>query len=127
MCSFFSAPTSQHQTDNHLVFHLCLFRPGPPLSCTHPHPLLERYAPASLSLEPANYGFKVTRKYEGVDDASHVTRDDDGVWHFKLGEKVRVTIGMTTTSRRYHVALIDKLPAGLEPLVRWLIWLEEGE
>jgi hypothetical protein len=74
------------------------------------------YAPTSLQLLPVNYGFKVERRYTGVDDAKHVTRDAVGNWHFKLGEKIKVELTMATTSRRYHVALCDYLPAGLEPL-----------
>lgn len=76
--------------------------------------LAMNYAPEDLRLKAACYGFKLTRTYEGVDSASHVTKDSNGNWHFKLGKKVRVIITMTTTSRRYHVALVDKLPAGLE-------------
>jgi len=75
-----------------------------------------RYAPENLQLKSANYGFLIERSYEGVEDASHVTRDANGVWYFKLGEKIRVKIRMTTTTRRYHVALVDKLPGGLEVL-----------
>jgi len=72
------------------------------------------YAPKSLDLKSASYGFFITRSYEGVDDPKHVTKGEDGVWHFALGQKVLVKIGMVTTSRRYHIALVDKLPAGLE-------------
>jgi len=78
------------------------------------------YAPTSLTLKAAQYGFKVDRQYEGVDDPNHVTKDKDGTWHFKLGEKIKVVITMWTPSRRYHVALVDKLPAGIECLVEGL-------
>jgi len=73
-----------------------------------------RYAPKSLVLEPADRGFVVERVYEAVDDPSDVRRDDDGVWHIKAGATVRVTVSMVAESRRYHVALVDPLPAGLE-------------
>jgi hypothetical protein len=76
--------------------------------------LAMNYAPDDLRLKAACYGFKIQRTYEGVDDKKHVTQDKDGNWHFKLGEKVRVSVMMTTTSRRYHIALVDKLPAGVE-------------
>jgi uncharacterized protein YfaS (alpha-2-macroglobulin family) len=76
--------------------------------------LTMNYAPDDLRLKAACYGFKIQRTYEGVDDKKHVTQDKDGNWHFKLGEKVRVSLTMTTTSRRYHVAFVDKLPAGVE-------------
>ena len=74
------------------------------------------YAPASLQLNAANYGFKVERTYVGVDNAADVQKQADGTWLFKLGSKIRVELTMTTTQRRYHIALVDYLPAGCEPL-----------
>jgi len=75
-----------------------------------------KYAPTSLKLAPADYGFAVERVYEAVDDASDITHDKDGTWHFKAGARVRVRLTMTARTRRYHVALVDPLPAGLEAL-----------
>jgi hypothetical protein len=74
------------------------------------------YAPADLNLKPVDYGFTVQRVYEAVDDREDVSRDADGVWHIKAGARVRVRLTMVATSRRYHVALVDPLPAGLEAL-----------
>ena len=59
-------------------------------------------------------GFTVQRSYEAVDDPSDVTRDAAGVWHIKAGVRVRVRINLVAENRRYHVALVDPLPAGLE-------------
>lgn len=75
-----------------------------------------RYAPDSLKLDPADYGFTVTRRYEGVDAKDDVKRDADGTWRVKAGARVRVKLEMVAPARRYHVALVDPLPAGLEPL-----------
>ena len=75
-----------------------------------------RYAPANLALEPLDRGFEVSRTYEAVDKRSDVRRDDDGTWHIRAGARVRVNLVMTARARRYHVALVDPLPAGLEPL-----------
>jgi uncharacterized protein YfaS (alpha-2-macroglobulin family) len=75
-----------------------------------------RYAPKDLDLAPAERGFSVTRRYEGVDDADDVRQDADGAWHIRAGARVRVTLTMEAPARRYHVALVDPLPAGLEPL-----------
>jgi uncharacterized protein YfaS (alpha-2-macroglobulin family) len=75
-----------------------------------------RYAPANLRLEAADYGFRVERVYEGVDDPTDVKRDAEGVWHIKAGARVRVRVRMLNPARRYHVALVDPLPAGLEAL-----------
>ncbi|MDB4997242.1 MAG: hypothetical protein JWM74_4674, partial [Myxococcaceae bacterium] len=75
-----------------------------------------QYAPADLKPPPADHGFTVTRSYEGVDAPGDVRRDADGTWRVKAGSKVRVRLGMVVPSRRYHVALVDPIPAGLEPM-----------
>ena len=75
-----------------------------------------RYAPAGLQLAPLDRGFTVERTYEGVDDPGDVRRDEDGTWRIRAGARVRVRLTMVAPSRRYHVALVDPLPAGLEPL-----------
>jgi uncharacterized protein YfaS (alpha-2-macroglobulin family) len=75
-----------------------------------------RYAPEGLVLEPADYGFEVERSYEAVDNPGDVKRDDDGTWRIRAGAEVRVRLRMVAPTRRYHVALVDPLPAGLEPL-----------
>jgi uncharacterized protein YfaS (alpha-2-macroglobulin family) len=73
-----------------------------------------RYAPTDLWLDPIDMGFVVQREYEAVDNPDDVSRDEDGVWHVKAGARVRVRLTMVADSRRYHVALVDPLPAGLE-------------
>ena len=73
-----------------------------------------QYAPSDLRPPPIDRGFVVTRSYEGVDKPDDVRRDPDGTWHVKSGAKVRVRVGMVAQARRYHVALVDPLPAGFE-------------
>jgi uncharacterized protein YfaS (alpha-2-macroglobulin family) len=73
-----------------------------------------RYAPLDLDMPALDMGFVVRRTYEGLDDPDDVSQDADGVWHIKAGAKVRVHLTMVTDTRRYHVALVDPLPAGLE-------------
>lgn len=75
-----------------------------------------RYAPKSLDLKAADYGFTVERKYEAIDNPEDVKLDKDGIWRIKAGTRVRVTLSMVAQARRYHVALVDPLPAGLEAL-----------
>jgi uncharacterized protein YfaS (alpha-2-macroglobulin family) len=75
-----------------------------------------RYAPASLRLAPLDRGFTVERAYEAVDDPGDVRRDAEGTWHVRPGARVRVRLTMVAPGRRSHVALVDPLPAGLEPL-----------
>jgi uncharacterized protein YfaS (alpha-2-macroglobulin family) len=75
-----------------------------------------RYAPRDLDLLPLDAGFVVSRTYEAVDAPGDVTRGPDGRWRVKAGARVRVTLTMTAPSRRLHVALVDPLPAGFEPV-----------
>lgn len=74
------------------------------------------YAPTDLELPPLDRGFTVSRSYEGADDPGDVERGDDGSWRIRLGARVRVRVSMVAPARRQHVALVDPLPAGLEPL-----------
>jgi uncharacterized protein YfaS (alpha-2-macroglobulin family) len=75
-----------------------------------------QYAPTDLKLPPADHGFVVSRTYEGAEAPADVKRDPDGTWRVKAGSKVRVRVSMVAQSRRYHVALVDPIPAGLEAL-----------
>ncbi|HEX5724895.1 MAG TPA: alpha-2-macroglobulin family protein, partial [Longimicrobiaceae bacterium] len=75
-----------------------------------------RYAPRDLDLTALEQGFAVERTYEAVDDSADVVRGSDGRWRIRAGARVRITVTMTAPSRRLHVALVDPLPAGLEPL-----------
>ncbi|MEZ5411373.1 MAG: alpha-2-macroglobulin family protein [Acidimicrobiales bacterium] len=75
-----------------------------------------RYAPTDLTLDPRDEGFVVDRTYESTGDPDDVTRSADGTWRVKPGATVRVTVTMVADAVRHHVALVDPLPAGLEPL-----------
>ena len=75
-----------------------------------------RYAPTDLKLPPYDAGFTVERTYEGVDNPADVRKEADGVWHVKAGARVRVRLTMIAEARRYHVALVDPLPAGFEAM-----------
>ncbi|MFN6964102.1 MAG: alpha-2-macroglobulin family protein [Pyrinomonadaceae bacterium] len=75
-----------------------------------------KYAPRNLKLEPADHGFTVLRSYEAVDNADDVKQNADGSWTIRSGARVRVRLTMVAPARRYHVALVDNLPAGLEIL-----------
>lgn len=85
-----------------------------------------RYAPRSLDLAPLDAGFAVSRSYEAVDDPRDVARGADGRWRVKAGARVRVTVTMTAPSRRLHVALVDPLPAGFEPVNPELLGAREA-
>lgn len=75
-----------------------------------------RYAPRDLDLLPLDRGFAVERTYEAVDDPADVVRGDDGRWRVKAGARVRITVTVTAPGRRVHVAVVDPLPAGFEPV-----------
>ncbi|CAA9356548.1 MAG: hypothetical protein AVDCRST_MAG68-4056, partial [uncultured Gemmatimonadetes bacterium] len=75
-----------------------------------------RYAPRDLEVPALERGFAVERTYAAVDSARDVTRGADGTWRVRAGALVRVTVTMTAPSRRVHVALVDPLPAGFEPV-----------
>jgi uncharacterized protein YfaS (alpha-2-macroglobulin family) len=75
-----------------------------------------RYAPAKLELAPGDYGFEVRRTYEPVDSPDDVRHEPDGTWQIRAGARVRVRVTMVAPARRYHVALVDPLPAGFEPM-----------
>ncbi len=75
-----------------------------------------QYAPTDLKMPPADQGFVVSRVYEGVDKPEDVRRDADGTWRMKAGARVRARVSMVAPARRYHVALVDPIPAGLEPM-----------
>jgi len=74
------------------------------------------YAPQNLNLKPADFGFSVERKYEAVDNPADVKQDADGTWHFKSGATVRAKLNFKTLGARYHVAMMDPLAAGTEPV-----------
>ena len=74
------------------------------------------YAPTDLRPPPVDHGFTVQRRYEGVDDPKDVVRKTDGTYEVRAGARVKVVLTMVAQARRYHVALVDPLPAGLEPV-----------
>ncbi len=73
-------------------------------------------APASLQVDARDEGFVVQRVYEPVGDPEDVIRDDDGIWRIRAGAQVRVRVSLVADSRRVNMALVDPLPAGLEPV-----------
>lgn len=74
------------------------------------------YARKELNIPAKARGFIVTRTYEFVDNKADVSKDKDGVWHFKSGAAVRVKINFEALGARYHVAMMDPIPAGAEPI-----------
>lgn len=74
-----------------------------------------KVVPESLQLPATDQGFHIQREYTGVDNPTDVTRAQSGDWVIKAGARVRITVTVVATTRRYHVAITDPLPAGLEP------------
>jgi uncharacterized protein YfaS (alpha-2-macroglobulin family) len=75
-----------------------------------------QWAPKDAAAPPDDRGFVVTRSYEAVGSPDDVKKDASGTWRIKAGATVRVRVSMVAPSRRYHVALVDHLPAGLEAM-----------
>ncbi len=72
------------------------------------------YAPTQVQLPALDAGFLVRRTYTPVDDPKDVTTLPDGRIKIKLGARVVVSLEALTTSKRFAVALVDPMPAGLE-------------
>lgn len=73
-----------------------------------------KYAPADLKLKPEERGFTVQRIYLPEGEDGQLTRRPDGTWVAKAGTYVRVKLQIIAPDRRYYVAVVDPLPAGLE-------------
>lgn len=74
------------------------------------------YAIADPAQAAVERGFQVSRHYEAVDDPRDVITTADGSVQVRAGARVRVKVTMVNAARRYHVALVDPLPAGFEPI-----------
>lgn len=75
-----------------------------------------RYAHRDARSEPLDAGFSVHRTYEAIDDSADVFRRADGAWEIRAGARVRIRLTLAARSVRYHVALVDPLPGGFEPI-----------
>jgi len=88
------------------------------------------YTPDDYEMEPTSRGFTVERTYEAVDEgdsddgsseesgqggSDDIERTEEG-WRIEAGTRVRVRVSMVAPARRYHVALVDRIPAGFEPV-----------
>lgn len=74
------------------------------------------YAPKNLALPGLDRGYVVGRTYAALDKPGDVVHAADGTWQIRAGARVQVTISMLNSAVRYHTALVDPLPAGLEIL-----------
>ena len=75
-----------------------------------------RYVPEDIRLDNLDRGFTVLRTFAPIDDEQDVWQDADGVWHVRLGARVRVETTLVTPGPRTHVRLSVPLPAGLEAI-----------
>jgi uncharacterized protein YfaS (alpha-2-macroglobulin family) len=66
-----------------------------------------RYTPRRETVTPFQNGFEIRR--EVLDP-----KTDQPIGSFKVGEAVRIRLTVTTAAERTRVALVDRLPAGLE-------------
>jgi uncharacterized protein YfaS (alpha-2-macroglobulin family) len=107
--------------------------PGDPLFLAKDGPgrLYYRYGLRSLISDPRAElearGFALERSFVALQDPNDVSRDAEGAWHIRVGARVASVLEFETSADRFHVALYDQLPAGLEPLAaatEW--WVEHG-
>jgi hypothetical protein len=63
-----------------------------------------------MAAEASDHGFRVVRSY--LDPAAKTPLEQ-----VRLGQSVLVRVEVTSPSRRAHVAVVDRLPAGLEPVL----------
>ena len=75
-----------------------------------------QYVPEDIRLDSLDRGFTVLRTFVPIDDEGDVWQDADGVWHVRLGSRVRVETTLVTPGPRTHVRLSVPLPAGLEAI-----------
>jgi alpha-2-macroglobulin len=73
-----------------------------------------KYAPSNLELDALDQGFLVERTYLPEGEDGELRRLDDGTLVAKAGSYVRVRIRVVAPDRRFYVAVVDPLPAGLE-------------
>ncbi|MBX2814303.1 MAG: hypothetical protein KTR25_21015 [Myxococcales bacterium] len=73
------------------------------------------YVSKNLDVSAANRGIAVTRRYRAVDNTDDVQKTEDG-WTIRAGARVQVELEIAATATRHHVAVVDRLPAGFEPL-----------
>lgn len=73
-----------------------------------------RYAPSDFKLGAEDRGFLVERVYLPEGEDGELRRLEDGTWVAKAGTYVRVRIRVVAPDRRFYVAVVDPLPAGLE-------------
>uniref|UniRef100_A0A7S4FM98 Alpha-2-macroglobulin domain-containing protein n=1 Tax=Eutreptiella gymnastica TaxID=73025 RepID=A0A7S4FM98_9EUGL len=74
-----------------------------------------KYAPKSNILPAHDAGFIVQRTYKALQDPEDVQTTAQG-YKLKSGRLIEVTLTLETRMVRHRVALVDKLPACLEPL-----------
>ncbi len=74
-----------------------------------------QYASAAPALQDMDNGIRVRRTYEKYVDGKAVAAGIE----FTAGDLVRVTIALDLTKERRYLAVLDPLPAGLEPIESW--------
>jgi hypothetical protein len=73
-----------------------------------------KYAPGDLKFDALDRGFMVERVYLPEGEDGQLTQRPDGAWVAKAGTYVRVKVRVVSPDRRFYVAVVDPLPAGLE-------------
>jgi len=80
-----------------------------------------KYALPGAKVSAEDRGFGVERTYLAEGKDSTLRRLDDGTWVAKAGSYVRIKLRVVASDRRYYVAVVDPLPAGLEAVNERLV------
>ncbi len=74
-----------------------------------------RIAYKNPRLDPVNFGMKLERNYYVKSQSGAWVKQSNTV-NIKRGDLVKIELKVSVPAQRYHVALADAIPAGLEPL-----------
>jgi len=73
-----------------------------------------KYAPSDLDLEAEDRGFTVDRIYVPIGEESVLEKREDGTWIAGAGSYIAVRVRVIAPDRRYFVAVVDPMPAGVD-------------
>ena len=67
-----------------------------------------------MNIAAASFGFSVSRAFLNVKSEEKDVEFEDGEYFVKKGKLIKVEITIESKYDRYNVAVVDRLPAGLE-------------
>ncbi len=72
-------------------------------------------SPSDFTIPAFQNGFQITRTYlPGPSESNDVVLHAEKDWKIQKGRVICVRLEVVATGNRYNIAVVDKLPAGLE-------------